>query len=163
MTEDKIHTPPRPRGFALAASGFPVWFYRLGLGGLLGKRFLMLVHTGRRSGLPRRTVLEVIRYSEAGDAFFVVSAWGERADWYRNIIKIPEVVVHSGRRRMDARADRLSTAEAAAELASYARRYPRAMRIIVERMGYEVVPDEQGFAQLSEVLPVIALKPLAEV
>jgi hypothetical protein len=40
----------------------PIYLYRLDLGWLLGHRFLMLVHQGRRSGLLRETVLEVILY-----------------------------------------------------------------------------------------------------
>jgi hypothetical protein len=37
----------------------PIALYRVGLGGLLGKRFLLLEHTGRKSGLTRRTALEI--------------------------------------------------------------------------------------------------------
>jgi hypothetical protein len=40
----------------------PVSLYRLHLGWLLGHRFLLLTHTGRRSGLRRQTVLEVMEY-----------------------------------------------------------------------------------------------------
>ena len=38
----------------------PIYLYRLDLGRLLGHRFLLLVHRGRKSGLLRETVLEVI-------------------------------------------------------------------------------------------------------
>jgi hypothetical protein len=55
------------------------------LGFLLGKRFLYLAHQGRLSGLRRETVLEVARLdSEAGEVV-VIAAWGNRADWVRNI------------------------------------------------------------------------------
>jgi hypothetical protein len=37
----------------------PIYLYRLDLGRLLGHRFLLLVHQGRRSGLLRETALEV--------------------------------------------------------------------------------------------------------
>ncbi len=36
----------------------PIGPYRIGLGGLLGRRFLLLEHVGRRSGLPRHTVID---------------------------------------------------------------------------------------------------------
>lgn len=39
----------------------PNGLYRARLGWLLGKRFLMLLHMGRKSGLVRRAVVEVIR------------------------------------------------------------------------------------------------------
>jgi hypothetical protein len=58
----------------------PIYLYRLNLGWLLGHRFLLLVHRGRRSGLRRETVLEVVRYNPATKESVVLSAWGERAD-----------------------------------------------------------------------------------
>ena len=37
---------------------FPVLLYRLGLGRLAGRLFMILTTTGRSSGLPRRTAIE---------------------------------------------------------------------------------------------------------
>lgn len=162
MSDETIKIPPRPGKLASAASRFPVWFYRLGLSRLLGKRFLMIEHTGRNSGMTRRTVLEVIRYSRSEDVFFVVSAWGERSDWYRNINKTPNVRLHSGGRVVDALAERLPISAAEGELRSYARRYPRAMKIIIDRLGYQVELDERGFSRLASVLPVVAIQPFAD-
>jgi hypothetical protein len=56
----------------------PIYLYRLNLGLLLGHRFLLLVHRGRRSGLLRETVLEVILYEPATRESVVLSAWGRR-------------------------------------------------------------------------------------
>ena len=44
----------------------PVYLYRCGGGRLLGHRFLLLIHVGRRSGLRRHTILEVIEYRKKG-------------------------------------------------------------------------------------------------
>jgi deazaflavin-dependent oxidoreductase (nitroreductase family) len=63
----------------------PVYLYRWHLGWLLGHRFLLLTHTGRRSGLRRQTVLEVVEYRKSGPEVVVVSAFGHSADWLRNI------------------------------------------------------------------------------
>lgn len=38
----------------------PLWFYRRGLGSVLGDRLLMLEHRGRTSGLTRQVCLEVV-------------------------------------------------------------------------------------------------------
>jgi hypothetical protein len=38
----------------------PIWIYRARLGFLFGSRMLMLEHIGRKTGLPRQVVLEVI-------------------------------------------------------------------------------------------------------
>ena len=52
----------KPTGASRLAFRLPIYLYRLDLGWILGHRFLMLVHQGRRSGLLRETVLEVILY-----------------------------------------------------------------------------------------------------
>jgi len=46
----------KPTGASRLAFRLPIYLYRLNLGWLLGHRFLMLVHRGRRSGLLRETV-----------------------------------------------------------------------------------------------------------
>ena len=51
----KLARPPRTR-LRRALFRAPIWLYRLGLGGLLGGRFLLLTHTGRTSGRPRQVV-----------------------------------------------------------------------------------------------------------
>jgi hypothetical protein len=70
----------------------------------------MLEHTGRKSGLPRYVVLEVVRRL-SDDRYVVPSGLGTAADWYRNITQEPRVHVSVGRlrhvpataRRLDAR------------------------------------------------------------
>jgi hypothetical protein len=54
-----------PRGLLRLALRLPIWLYRWRLGWLLGDRFLLLTHTGRKSGLPRQVVLEVVHHDEA--------------------------------------------------------------------------------------------------
>lgn len=44
-----------------------VYVYRWRLGWLLGRRFLLLTHLGRRTGGPHHTVLEVVGRDDAGD------------------------------------------------------------------------------------------------
>jgi deazaflavin-dependent oxidoreductase (nitroreductase family) len=113
---DGTATGSKPRGITRFLLRLPIWLYRLRLGWLLGDRFLMFRHTGRKSGLPRYTVVEVVRHDEATGSYVIASGWGEGSDWFRNIQKNPEVVLHTGRRRAPARAERLSHDEAAAEL-----------------------------------------------
>ncbi|WP_345462754.1 nitroreductase/quinone reductase family protein [Actinoallomurus oryzae] len=75
----------RPEGLLLHALRAPRWVYRRDLGFLLGKRFLYLAHQGRLTGLRRETVLEVARLDHETGEVVVVAAWGNRADWVRNI------------------------------------------------------------------------------
>jgi hypothetical protein len=65
----------------------PVYLYRWRLGPLFGKRFLLLTHTGRRTGVRHQTVLEVMEYREEGPEAVVMSGFGPQfrlASQYRD-------------------------------------------------------------------------------
>jgi deazaflavin-dependent oxidoreductase (nitroreductase family) len=152
-------THRQPRGLTRALARLPIQLYRARLGWLMGKRFLMLTHTGRVSGLPRQVVLEVVRHDPATDSYVVASAWGEKSDWYRNICKTPAVVINVGRRRLEVVAERLPQEEAVRELADYVRRYPVAARSLARLMGYPMNDLETDFPALGSQLPLIAFRP----
>lgn len=158
MSRGTTNSAP-PRGLARLAVRLPIWLYRLGLGWLLGDRFLMLTHIGRKSGQPRQTVLEVLRHDRASDTYIVASGWGERADWLRNIKRRPNVLVQSGGRRLEAIAERLSPEAAADELLSYARRYPHAFRAISKLLsGQELDGSAESCRLLAAAAPLVALR-----
>ena len=94
---EKVGKGEPPKGFNRLMFRAPIWLYRLGLGGVLGKRFLLLNHTGRKSGLPRQTVLEVVDYNKTSNTYYIVSGYGEQSDWYKNIRKTPDVTIQVGR------------------------------------------------------------------
>jgi deazaflavin-dependent oxidoreductase (nitroreductase family) len=104
----------------------PTWLYRAHLGFLFGSRLLMLEHIGRKSGARRFVALEVIGHP-APDTYVVASGFGDRAQWFRNLIANPRVRVSvAGHGPRAATARRLPAAEADAVLADYASRHPRA-------------------------------------
>src|SRR4051794_41692703 len=63
----------------------PTWLYRAHLGLLLGQRFLMITHTGRRSGHLYRTVVEVVGQVPANHEYVVMAGLGPRSDWLLNL------------------------------------------------------------------------------
>jgi deazaflavin-dependent oxidoreductase (nitroreductase family) len=104
----------------------PILLYRAGLGFLFGSRLLMLEHVGRTSGARRFVVLEVVE-RPGRDEYVIVSGFGPRAQWYRNILAEPMVRVSCGfRRGLLARATPLSDDESAAALRRYAEAHPKA-------------------------------------
>ncbi|HJP80261.1 MAG TPA: nitroreductase family deazaflavin-dependent oxidoreductase [Pseudonocardiaceae bacterium] len=104
----------------------PVWLYRARLGFLFGSRILMLEHIGRTTGAKRYVVLEVVGHPSP-DVYVIASGFGDRAQWFRNLIANPRVRVSvAGRGPRVATARRLPGAEADAALADYVRRHPRA-------------------------------------
>ena len=118
----------------------------------LSGRFLLITHVGRRSGIARRTVLEVIHHDRQADALFVAAAWGEKAQWFQNVQQEPRVAVTAGRRRVTAIAERVSTGEAERVLRIYANRHRIAMRALARLLGSDDIPT------LARTIPIIALR-----
>lgn len=138
----------------------PIMLYRAHLGWLVGERFLLLVHTGRKSGIARRTVLEVIRHDAGTGAYIVCSGWGEGADWFRNILKTPDVTITVGRKRLAARAARLSEAESEQTFLAYARRHPRAFRNLTRLLLNRRAESIEALSrQMARGTPVVAFRP----
>lgn len=103
----------------------PIWLYRARLGFLFGSRMLMLEHIGRKSGARRHVVLEVFDHP-APDTYVVVSGFGARSQWYRNVLANPQVRVSIAGRTAAATARPLTSAEADTALHAYVSRHPRA-------------------------------------
>jgi deazaflavin-dependent oxidoreductase (nitroreductase family) len=155
---EEMNTPQPPRGIGRLLYRFPILFYRLGLGNLLGKRFLLLEHVGRVTGLPRHAVLEVIRRDDEKNTFMVVSGFGKRSDWYKNIGKNPGVRIRVGRRWMEAVAERLGPEEAQAEILDYARRHPRVFRMLVGTfLGYRMGKKDEDIIASARLLIVVRI------
>ena len=157
MSIPSTAAPRLPRGFGRRVSRAPIGLYRLGLGWLLGHRFLLLTHTGRKTGLPRQTVLEVMRYDPAMNSYVVAVGFGTRSDWYRNVLKSPEVTIQVGARRQQARARPVDAEEAFEELSEYMRRHPIAARAVARLLGLAIDGTKEQRRALAARLPVIEL------
>ena len=72
----------------------PILVWRLGLGAVLPGNFVLLTTTGRKSGEPRRTMVEAWYFD---GVYYVVSGWGSRAQWAKNLAAHPEVTVETMR------------------------------------------------------------------
>lgn len=155
------HRPPPPTGLRRLAARLPIALYRVGLGPLLGRRFLLLHHTGRVSGLDRTAVLEVVSYDADAPSWTVASGFGPRADWYRNLRAQPKTLVRSGNRPYAVTA-RFLPAETGADLmADYARRHPRIARRLCAFMGLPVDGSEASFRNAGRAVPFVRLEAAA--
>lgn len=152
----------RPGGVLRLAFRLPIALYRLRLGWLLGHRFVLLSHRGRRTSRVRHTVLEVVRYDPADHECIVVSAWGEHADWYRNLRVSPALEVRIGRERFAPIQRFLTTAEAYAELLNYERRHPWLFRRIAAWLGFPLDRSEDARRALAAAIRLVALRPESE-
>ncbi|WP_405166607.1 nitroreductase family deazaflavin-dependent oxidoreductase [Nocardia sp. NBC_01499] len=106
----------------------PIQLYRAGLGFLFGSRMLMLQHIGRKSGETRYVVLEVVDRPAPGE-YVIVSGFGTRAQWYRNIRTNPQVRISTGTtRNRPGIATPMTGEESATALAHYVRDHPAAWK-----------------------------------
>jgi len=147
--------PDPPRGLKAIPWRMPIWFYKLGLGWILGSRFLLLTHTGRKSGKLRQTVLEIIHYSPEEHSYYVVSGFGTRSHWYQNIKQDPRVKIQIGPNRMEATAQQLDPDEAENIFFAYTQKYPQSIRLLAKTLGYDIVHTAEGYRSFGREIPLI--------
>jgi deazaflavin-dependent oxidoreductase (nitroreductase family) len=141
----------------------PTWLYRAHLGVLLGQRFLMITHRGRRSGLRYRTVVEVVGRIRERDEYVVLAGFGRSSDWLRNLQAGGGEQVAVGRRRFRPALRELPEDEAVAVLADYERRNrliaPVVRRVLSRLVGWRYTGTAEERRRLVDVLPLVALGP----
>lgn len=150
----------RPAGLLRRLYRLPIWLYRVGLGWMLWKRFLMINHVGRKSGRRYQTVVEVARYDPESGSYVVASGYGPEADWYRNLRQTPDVTIQVGRHRIPVHAELLSPEKSGEEMVDYLRRHPGAARGLTKMLGYEVEASEAGYRELGRThVPFVVFHP----
>jgi len=144
----------------------PVCLYRAGLGRVLGHRFMLLAHIGRRTGLRRYTVLEVLEYRPEGPEVVVMNGFGPNANWFRNLPTTPDPQVVTGSNRFITAYRILEQSEAVSVLAGYeARRRLVAplIRVVLSRLaGWRYGASDADRARLVTELPLVAFRPRRE-
>ncbi|MCB0050028.1 MAG: nitroreductase family deazaflavin-dependent oxidoreductase [Caldilinea sp.] len=148
--------PSPPRGLSKLFFRLPIWLYRLGLGGILGGRFLLINHIGRKSGQPRQAVVEVVRHDEASGTYIVCSGFGEEAQWFQNLMHTPDVTIQVGRRSLAVHAERLPAVAGGDEMVDYARRHPKSAAELAKFMGFTVDGSDADYRAVGETLPFVA-------
>lgn len=93
-------------------------------------RVVMLLTTlGRKSGLPRQTPLQ---YEEVAGDYYIASARGREADWFKNIVANPKVHVQIRDREFDALAEPVTDPIRIADFIELRlRRHPIMVRLIM--------------------------------
>lgn len=152
------HTPFQ-RGLFRA----PIWVYRLGLGGVLGPRFVLLTHRGRNTGEARQAVLEVVGTNHTTGTVLVASGFGDRSQWFRNIQHEPRVLFQVGNRRRRGIAAPLSPEASGRVLAHYAQKDPGAATALMRELGHKVEGGIEDYGRIGadpvNGVPVVRLTP----
>lgn len=144
-----------PRAF-WRLTHFPRIWYALGLGPVVGRLFLLLTTTGRKTGLPRVTPLQ---YEEEDGVIYVASARGPQADWFRNILADPHVEVRVKARRFHGLAEATTDPARIADfLELRLRRHPRMVGAMLRSEGLPPRPDRAQLEQLGAELALVAIR-----
>jgi deazaflavin-dependent oxidoreductase (nitroreductase family) len=130
----------------------PQLAYAIGLGPLLGRYVLLLTTIGRKSGLKRVTPLQ---YEEQNGVIYVGAARGAKADWFRNIVANPQVVVRVRNRQFSAQAEAITDTKQIADFLEL--RLARHPRMIGAMMKGESLPAKPNRAQLEQYAKSIAM------
>ena len=156
-------TVSRPSRFLKVLFGAPSWFYRIGVGWMLGKRSLAVTHRGRRSGQPHQTVLEVMFFDRDTEESVVASAYGPRADWYRNLQAEPALRVQTGRMDYIPEQRFLTPQQARDAAARFCREHPWEARMVsrvLPAFGAAIpIDSESSPTDLLASLPMVAFRP----
>ncbi len=152
----------RPRGFLKFFFKFPLILHRLGLVWWIekfsGAQWMLITTTGRKSGKPRQVMVDVVDYDKEADTFFVEAAYGQRADWVRNIQVNPDFRAQVGRRKFPARAEFLPPEIAEEKMIALMRRAPRYAKAVMALGGLKY-KDEAELRALSRKMLLLAIKP----
>jgi deazaflavin-dependent oxidoreductase (nitroreductase family) len=139
----------------------PILYYKIGLGWMLEKRFLLLTTTGRRSGKPRQTPLEYV-YNPQDDSYRVSPGWGGNTDWYKNVRHNPRVSVQVGQRTFEAVAEPAPDEEAAVFMAAVSKRHPSMDKVWNRWSDKPVDGTFESYVYAAKFFPPVRLKPLKE-
>ncbi len=147
MSEQKNNYPPK--GLLRLGFRLPVYLYRLGLGWLMGKRFVLINHVGRKTGLPRQAVVEVVERDPDSGCITVVAGYGKRAQWYQNLRANPEIVIQIGNRKIPVTARFVSPQDGEEIMVRYHQRYGAVTGTLMSVLGYTWDGSEAGLRQIS--------------
>ena len=159
MTKSIVDQPPgKILRFGLR---LPIRLYRMRLGWLLGDRFLMLTHKGRKSGFLHETVIEVVGHDKETDTYYVVSGWGEKSDWYQNIRSSPVVTVDVGRRRFQAHVELIPLAKSIEIMEAYAHDHALAFSELSSLfLGKHMESGREAARRLAVKMPMVSIHPV---
>lgn len=149
-------------GWRKAMFRAPLAAWRMGLGPLLTPVMMVLTTRGRLSGLPRHTMLE---YTLMDGTVYLVSGWGERADWYRNILADPHVTMQTRLGTQGATARRVTDARTCGRLYDYIKSGPHGDRSPVWSTYLRSwgIPDtREDFIAARDRMIILALEPSGE-
>lgn len=128
------HISQEPGRLLWAINLLPKLVFKLRLSRLYGARFAMITHRGRKSGKPRTVIVETADGSPKSGHLTYIVAYGERAQWYKNLKAAPAVSIEiAGKVYDEPRHEFLDREGTEHAIACYWERYPRLARLLASK------------------------------
>lgn len=134
----RVESLPYPTGIMKWVYRSPILLYRLGLGWLVGRLFMVMTTVGRKSGRLRRTAIE---FHEFKGRKYIFSGWGTKTDWYRNIQANPCITIQTWRGAESVIARRVTSNDELAEAFELAMSNPT-MRAVIRSVGFDLTLEQ---------------------
>jgi deazaflavin-dependent oxidoreductase (nitroreductase family) len=124
----------------------------------MGRLVLLLTTTGRKTGNLHTIGLQ---YEFINGRYYVGAADGERADWYRNILKEPRVKIQVGKHRYEAIAIAETETEKASDFLQYRlKKHPLMIRAIMRMDGFKGRIEGDAIRQYAAKIKVVTITPV---
>ena len=138
------------------------FLYAVGLGAIIGKIILLLTTTGRKSGQKRVTPLQ---YEQINGNYYLSSARGTKADWYRNIAADARVEVRVKNRHFMADAEPITDPVRIADfLELRLQRHPAMIGLLMQRVyGLPKRPSRAQLLDLAAAEAMVIIRPIQEI
>ncbi len=131
--------------------------YALGFGPIVGRLILLLTTRGRKTGLSRVTALQ---YEEIDGAIIVGSSRGTQADWYRNILANPHVLVRVKSGEFRGLAEASTDPARIADFLEYRlKRHPKMVGAILRAEGLPATPSREDLERYACRLAMVIIRP----
>jgi deazaflavin-dependent oxidoreductase (nitroreductase family) len=145
--------------FRSPPSALIIRLYGMGFAPLLGRLILLLTTTGRKSDLPRVTPLQ---YELVDGQYYIGSARGIKADWFRNILADPHVRVRVKSREFAAIAEPVTDCIRIADFFELRlRRHPRMLGMILKSEGLPSGPARSQLEEYARGLAMVIIRPVS--
>ena len=133
--------------------------WRLGLGPVVGRLFMIITATGRVSGLPRSTMVE---YHRLNGKKYVASGFGEASQWYKNIQADPLVTIQTSDGAESARAIRITDDEEMMDVVNLFKQADSAYFIDFYLRSFDVEPTQEEILAKKDRLHFLRFEPTDE-
>ena len=124
----------------------------------MSRMVLLLTTTGRKSGQLRTTPLQ---YEEIDGVYYIASARGQQADWFRNLQANPQVRIAVRERQFEALAEPITDPARIADfLEIRLQRHPLMIGTLLRLEGLPAGHSRAGLEQFAAEKALAALRPL---